>query len=192
MAQIRSFIAIELPGEVKRELVRLQDELRLGSRTSVRWVDTNNIHLTLKFLGDIDEKITGRITAVLEEAASGTSPFRLEISGLGVFPNPRRVQVVWVGLSGDIEKLGQLQKRIESGLVPLGFAAESRSFTPHLTLGRVRDRATTEERQDLGRLIEGMRFESGAGLKVDSVNLMKSQLTREGPIYSRLSSVELK
>jgi 2'-5' RNA ligase len=192
MAQIRSFIAIELPGEVKRELVRLQDELRLGSRTSVRWVDTNNIHLTLKFLGDIDEKITGRITAVLEEAASGTSPFRLEISGLGVFPNPRRVQVVWVGLSGDIEKLGQLQKRIESGLVPLGFAAESRSFTPHLTLGRVRDRATPEERQDLGRLIEGMRFESGAGLKVDSVNLMKSQLTREGPIYSRLSSVELK
>jgi 2'-5' RNA ligase len=192
MAQIRSFIAIELPGEVKRELVRLQDELRLGSRTSVRWVDTNNIHLTLKFLGDIDENITGRITAILEEAASGTSPFRLEIGGLGVFPNPRRVQVVWVGLSGDIEKLGQLQKRIESGLVPLGFAAESRSFTPHLTLGRVRDRATPEERQDLGRLIEGMRFESGAGLKVDAVNLMKSQLTREGPIYSRLSSVELK
>jgi 2'-5' RNA ligase len=192
MVQIRSFIAIELPGEVKRELVRLQEELRLGSRTSVRWVDTNNIHLTLKFLGDIDENITGRITAILEEVASGTSPFRLEIGGLGVFPNPRRVQVVWVGLSGDIEKLGQLQKRIESGLVPLGFAAESRSFTPHLTLGRVRDRATTEERQDLGRLIEGMRFESGAGLKVDSVNLMKSQLTREGPIYSRLSSVELK
>jgi len=192
MAQIRSFITVELSGEVKQALTRLQEKLRAGSRAPVRWVDPNNIHLTLKFLGDIDENITGRITAVMEEAASGTYPFHLEVSGLGVFPNPRRVQVVWVGLSGQVEKLGKLQKRIESGLVPLGFAAESRSFTPHLTLARVRDRATPQERQDLGRLIEGMRFESGASMNVDSVNLMKSQLTREGPIYSRLGSVKLK
>ncbi len=192
MAQIRSFIAIELSGEVKQALARLQEKLKPGSRAPVRWVDTNSIHLTLKFLGDIDENITGKIAAVMEEAASGTHPFHLEISGLGVFPNPRRVQVVWVGLSGEVERLGQLQKRIESGLVPLGFAAESRSFTPHLTLARVRDRATPEERQDLGRLIEGTRFEACSSLKVDSVHLIKSQLTREGPIYSRLSSVELK
>ncbi len=158
----------------------------------MRWVDPNSIHLTLKFLGDIDVNITGRITAVMEEATSGTHPFHLEISGLGVFPNPRRVQVIWVGMSGEVERLGQLQKRIESGLVPLGFAAESRSFTPHLTLARVRDRARPEERQDLGRLIESTRFEAGSSLNVDSVNLMQSQLTREGPIYDRLSSVALK
>ena len=158
----------------------------------MRWVDPNIIHLTLKFLGDIDENITGRITAVIEEAAGSINSFQLKISGLGVFPNPRRVQVVWVGLTGELEKLGGLQKNIESGLVPLGFKAESRPFTPHLTLGRVRERARPEERQDLGRLIEGMSFETASSLNVDAVNLMKSQLTREGPIYTRLSSVELK
>ncbi len=192
MEQIRSFIAIELSGEVKQALTRLQDRLKSGSRTPVRWVDSNSIHLTLKFLGDIDVNMTGKITEVMEEAASGTHPFHLEISGLGVFPNPRRVQVVWVGLTGEVERLGQLQKRIEAGLTPLGFAAESRSFTPHLTLARVRDRATPYERQDLGRLIEGTRFESGSSLKADTVHLMKSQLTREGPVYTRLSSVVLK
>ncbi len=192
MAQIRSFIAIELSGEIKRELTRLQENLKLGSRAPVRWVDPNIIHLTLKFLGDIDENIAASVTDVIEKASGGTRPFQLKISGLGVFPNTRRVQVVWVGLTGELDKLGGLQKSVESGLVPLGFKAESRPFTPHLTIGRVRERARPEERQDLGRLIEGMNFETAASLNVDAVNLMKSQLTREGPIYTRLSSVELK
>ncbi|MBN1176742.1 MAG: RNA 2',3'-cyclic phosphodiesterase [Dehalococcoidales bacterium] len=192
MAQIRSFIAIELSGEIKQELARLEENLKLGSRAPVRWVDPNIIHLTLKFLGDIDENITGRIAAVMEEAAGGVHPFQLKITGLGVFPNPRRVQVVWVGLTGELDKLGGLQKTIESGLVPLGFMAEKRPFTPHITIGRVRERARPEERQDLGRLIEGMDFETASSLNVDAVNLMKSQLTREGPIYTRLNSIELK
>lgn len=192
MEQVRSFIAIELPGELQRALTRLQDGLKTGSRTPVRWVDPGNIHLTLKFLGNVDAGLTGRITAVVEEAVRGLHPFHISVGGLGVFPNPRRVQVVWVGLSGEVERLARLQKRIEAGLIPLGFAAESRSFTPHLTLARVRDRATLPERQDLGRLIEGTHFEADSGLNVDSVHLMKSQMTREGPIYSRLSSVVLK
>ncbi len=192
MEQIRSFIAIELSGEVKQALTRLQGRLKSGSRTPVRWVDSNSIHLTLKFLGDIDLTMTGKITAVMEEAVRGMSPLHLEISGLGVFPNPRRVQVVWVGLTGEAKRLVQLQKLIEAGLTPLGFAAESRSFTPHLTLARVRDRATPYERQDLGRLIEGTRFEADCNLNVEFVHLMKSQLTREGPVYTRLSSVVLK
>jgi len=177
---------------MKQALTRLQDNLKLGSKTPVRWVDPNSIHLTLKFLGDVNANMIDRITVKMEEAVRGVHPLHLGIGGLGVFPNPRRVQVVWVGLSGDIERLGQLQKRIETGLVPLGFAAESRSFTPHLTLARVRDRARPEERQDLGRLIEGTRFEAGSSLNADSIHLMKSQLTREGPVYSRLSSVALK
>jgi 2'-5' RNA ligase len=192
MEQIRSFIAIELPGELRQALTRLQDGLKTGSRTPVKWVDPGSIHLTLKFLGNIDVGLTGRITAVMEEAVRGLHPFRIDVGGLGVFPNPRRVQVVWVGLAGEIERLARLQKRIEAGLTPLGFAAESRSFTPHLTLARIRDRATPQERQDLGRLIEGTRFEADCGINVDAVHLMKSQLTREGPVYSRLNSAVLK
>jgi len=192
MEQIRSFIAIELSGELKQALARLQDRLKEGSRTPVRWVDPNSIHLTLKFLGNIDVSVTGNIIEVMGGAASGVSPFQLELSGLGVFPNPRRVQVVWVGMTGEVERLERLHKNIEADLKSLGFAAESRPFRPHLTLGRVRDRARPEEREDLGRLITSMTFDSGGKLTVKSVNLMKSHLTREGPVYSRIGVVELK
>ena len=192
MEQIRSFIAIELPREVKSALTRLQDKLKAAGSAPVRWVDPANIHLTLKFLGDIDTGITGRITSALEEAARGTRPFNIEVSGLGVFPNIRRVQVVWVGLTGELEKLGQLQKRIEASLIPLGFPAEARAFTPHLTIARVRDYAGSDERQRLGQLIERTGFNAQYPIKVDAIQLMRSQLTREGPIYSRIGTVGLK
>ncbi len=192
MEQIRSFIAIELTGELKQSLKHLQDRLKEGSRTPIRWVDPDSIHLTLKFLGDIDVNTTGNIIRVIEKAAGGVPPFQLELGGLGIFPNPRRVQVVWVGMAGEVARLELLQKNIEAGLKPLGFAPESRPFRPHLTLGRVRDRARPEEREDLGRLITNMPFTTGGKMSVRSLNLMKSQLTREGPIYSCIGTVELK
>jgi len=192
MEQIRSFIAIELPGEIKQALTSLQEKLKAAGGAPVRWVDPANIHLTLKFLGDIDSGITGGITAALEAAASGTHPFSVAVSELGVFPNPSRVQVVWVGLSGDLDKLNQLQKRIEDGLVPLGFKAEGRAFTPHLTIARVRDYASPDARQQLGQLIGKTRIDAKYGIKVNAVQLMRSQLTREGPIYTRISTIELK
>ena len=128
----------------------------------------------------------------MEEAAQGISPFPLEVEGLGVFPNLRRVQVVWVGVSGEVDKLAQLQQRLESNLAGLGFAPESRPFTPHLTLARLRDRASLDERQRFGQLIAGTKFETAYSFQVDAISLMRSQLTREGAIYSRISSVELK
>jgi 2'-5' RNA ligase len=192
MEQIRSFIAVELPGELKLALARLQDKLKSGSRAPVKWVDPDSVHLTLKFLGNIDSGIVSKITSILEEAVRGTHPFSVEVSGLGVFPNIRRVQVVWVGLTGEVEKFGQLQQRIETGLIPLGFAAESRSFTPHLTVGRVRDYVTPDERQNLGQLVTSTVFEAKYKVNVDAVHLIKSQLTREGPIYSKISTVALR
>ena len=96
-----------------------------------------------------------------------------------------------MGISGEVNKLGQLQQRIESSLNPLGFTAESRPFTPHLTLARLRNRALPEERQRFGQLIANTRFEAVYTIKVDSINLMRSQLTREGAIHSRISLVGL-
>ena len=191
MEQVRSFIAIELPDEIRLAIARLQAQLKSG-QFSVKWVDPYSIHLTLKFLGNIAvDRISG-ITGAIEEAARGISPFHLEVKGLGVFPNLRRVQVVWVGISGEVERLSQLQQRIESNLAPLGFAPESRRFTPHLTLARLRDRASLDERQSFGQLVAATRFEAVYGFNVDSVNLMRSQLSREGAIYNRISSVNLK
>lgn len=192
MEQIRSFIAIDLPEELKRDLNDIKLQLQSASRVPVKWVDPQSIHLTLKFLGNIDVSITGKVTDALEEAVRGVHPFHLGAGGLGVFPSMKRVQVVWVGLSGEVDRLSHLQHRIESGLAPLGFARERRPFTPHLTLARIRDRATPNERQELGKLVAGTSFETGCHIKVDTVHLMKSQLTREGPIYSRICSVKLK
>jgi 2'-5' RNA ligase len=191
MEEIRSFIAVELPGEFRLALARLQERLKSGSRAPVKWVDPDIIHLTLKFLGNIDSALTGRITEAIREAARGLHPFRLEMSGLGVFPSPARVRVVWGGLTGEVEKLVQLQHRIDTALVPLGFQPESRPFTPHLTLARVRDHAAPDQRQELGRLITATHFEVPGGIKVDAVHLMRSQLTPQGPIYTRISSVAL-
>ncbi len=191
MEQIRAFIAIELPGAVKAEITRLQEQLKAKSRVPVRWVNPDNIHLTLKFLGDIDIDKVDDIIKAVGDAARGFLSFRLGVKGLGVFPNPNRIQVIWVGLSGSLDKLGDLQRRIDSALARLGFPPEKRDFSPHLTIARMRDRAAPAERQRLGRLIEATAFTSQFDIAVGAVHLMKSRLTREGPIYSRLGSVVL-
>ncbi|MBI4303902.1 MAG: RNA 2',3'-cyclic phosphodiesterase [Chloroflexi bacterium] len=189
MEQIRAFIAIELPSELKNGLYQLETELK-RRQSSARWVDPENIHLTLNFLGNIDAAKTGEITEAMEEAAQGIPPFQLEVKELGVFPNLKRVQVVWVGISGEVDKLMQLQQGLETNLAILGFAPEERKFTPHLTLARVRNEASFEERQKLGQLIASTQFEGGT-IRVDAISLMRSELTRAGPIYTRLSLVKL-
>jgi len=192
MEAIRSFIAISLPEEVKSSLARMQAGLKSGSRAPVKWVDPAMMHLTLKFLGNVDAGIIGGVAAALGEACRGIAPFRLEMDGPGVFPNPRSVRVVWAGLGGELEKLNLLQQHIDAALAPLGFRAEARSFTPHLTLARVRDEARPEERQRLGELVTGAAAAPGHSFNVDAVHLMKSQLMRTGPVYTRLASVSLK
>ena len=191
MEQVRSFIAIELPEEVKKAFRELQAQLKAGSPAPVKWVEPNNIHLTLKFLGNVAAHRIEEIAAAMTEAVRGTSPFPLKVTELGVFPNPRRVRVIWVGLGGEADKLASLQQRIESNLEKLGFPPENRRFTPHLTLARIRDRATPQEREKLGRLIAETELDTAQNFSVDSVKLMKSQLTPEGPIYTCLSSAAL-
>ena len=187
--EVRSFIAVELPESVKEKLAEIQAKLKSG-RSRARWVAPEGIHLTLKFLGGISVDTIPEVTRIIGEAASGYTPFRLSVRGLGVFPNAKRVQVVWVGLEGEVEKLGQIQKRLDAGLQVLGFVAESRAFTPHLTLARMRDEASPGEREAMGNLVAATSFEAGE-FTVESISLMKSQLTREGAIYSRLAALPL-
>ena len=190
MEQIRSFIAIELPKELKQRLAQLETQLKVDRQPWVKWVKPDSIHLTLKFLGNIAVDTTAVITRAIEASVRGIKPFHLKVKELGVFPNLKRVQVAWVGISGDTDKLTRLQKHLESNLSPLGFSAESRSFTPHLTLARLNERASPDERQAFGQLIASTRFENG-DIKVDAISLMKSQLTRAGAIYTRISLVSL-
>jgi len=192
MEQVRSFIAIELPDEIKSALAQLQDQLKTGKQPGIKWVDPDGIHLTLKFLGNVGANKIGDITKAMEAAAQGLSPFMLEIKELGTFPNLKRVKVVWVGVGGDMPRLNQLQQRIEAELSRLGFTPELRPFAPHLTLARVREQASLREQQSLGQLIASTKFTTSYHFRIDSISLMKSKLTPEGAIYSRLSLVELK
>ena len=192
MEQIRSFIAIELPDELRRELGHIQARLKSPEQPSVKWVDAGSIHLTLKFLGSIAADRTNAITGAINEAVRGIAPFSLTARGLGVFPNPRRPQVIWVGVGGEVAKLEQLKQRLEARLIPLGFAAETRPFSAHLTLARLRPQASPAERQGIGRRVTATDFTATNAIEVAAICLMRSQLTPKGAIYHRLSSAVLK
>lgn len=188
---IRAFIAIELPAEVKQYLAGLQAKLKADNQPRIKWVKPEGIHLTLKFLGDVETSILEPITQAMEDAAAAFSPFKLGIQQPGVFPNLQRVQVVWVGLGGEVDKLNQLHKHLDANLTELGFTAEQRQFKPHLTLARLGNEASAEQRQQLGDLIAATRLEAGQTIKVKGISLIKSQLTKGGAIYSRISSAGL-
>jgi 2'-5' RNA ligase len=189
--QIRSFVAIELPEEAKQGLARLRKELERDEHRSVKWVDPGGIHLTLKFLGNIPAKRVIEITGAIKGGAQGIFPFHLEISGLGVFPSPRQVRVLWVGVGGELDKLSRLQQNIESALAALGFAREERPFVPHLTLARIKEGATVLERKGFGELVSSAAFDNKYPVEVEAVRLMRSQLTPAGAIYTCLSAVRL-
>jgi RNA 2',3'-cyclic 3'-phosphodiesterase len=189
--QIRSFIAVELPEEVRKGLARLRKKMERDEHKFVKWVDPGGIHLTLKFLGNIPSNRVTEITEAIEEAAQGISPFHLEISGLGTFPSLRQARVFWVSIGGEVDKLSRLQQNIDSALAALGFAKEERSFVPHLTLARIRQGASPLERRDFGELVGSTIFEDKYHVEVEAINLMRSQLTPAGAIYTCLSAVGL-
>ena len=191
MERIRSFIAIELPPQIRAELSSLEARLKAGQHPFVKWVDPKGIHLTLKFLGGIPPSTVPEIVEAMTMTAQPASPFALQLGGLGVFPNWQRPQVVWVGMGGEIDRLASLHRDLEAALSSLGFAPESRSFRAHLTLGRLRERATPKDRQDFADWARSIKFESDLSFEVNALNLMKSQLTPSGAIYSQLASIEL-
>jgi RNA 2',3'-cyclic 3'-phosphodiesterase len=184
---IRAFIAVELPDRIKQKLSEIQERLKTG-RSRAKWVAPESIHLTLKFLGGISPDTVSGVTQAMEEAVLGVAPFRLGVGGLGVFPDVKHVRVVWAGLTGDTAVLTQMQKDLDIALSRLGFTPESRPFTAHLTLARMRDEASPAERETVGKLVESTSFEGG-DFVVDSLSLMRSQLRREGSIYTRMAAV---
>jgi 2'-5' RNA ligase len=190
--QIRSFIAIELPEEVKRGLAKLRRELEREEHSFVKWAEPEGIHLTLKFLGNIPFKQVAEIAETMKKAAQGIFPFYLEISGLGGFPNLKQPRVLWVGIRGELNTLLRLQQNIDSALASFGFAKEERPFVPHLTLARIRQGTSLADKKSFGELAMSTNFKTRYPLDVESISLMRSQLTPGGAIYTRLSMVSLK
>ena len=180
-----------MPGEIKSELQLLQSELKQVEYRFIRWVASESIHLTLKFLGNVSRQMMGDISESVRKGSQGVSPFKLGIGELGVFPDMRSPRVLWVGIHGDLDKLRDLQQGIDSALVPLGFTVEKRPFTPHLTLARLREGTSPVERQSFGKLVMNTTFDSKYEIPVKSLSLMQSQLSPSGAVYSRLDEIEL-
>ncbi len=184
--EIRAFIAIELPGELKLMLKTLEQKLKTPQSRCAKWVDPSSIHLTLKFLGNVSPKLIDDIKKVLEAEVRKSQPFTLQTAQTGCFPNARRPRVFWIGLDGDLEKLLEVQSRVDESMGRLGFPRESRPFTAHLTLARLREDCSVEERSSFAKLVEGSRLEANFSMRVNSISLVRSQLRPEGALYTRL------
>jgi len=188
MAKIRSFLAVELPKEIIGKLGGVQDDLK-PSGPYVKWVRPESIHLTLKFFGNIEEKIIDNISLVVKGVTSNTNVFNLEVIDIGVFPNMSRPKVIWVGVKFSDGTLDILQKEVGAGLEKIGFEHEGREFNPHLTLGRVK---SLKEKRRLVEQIE--RFEGCelGSFKVEYLSLLKSDLRPTGAVYTKLRTFPLK
>ena len=181
---LRAFIAVEVAAEAKEALAQVVARWRQLAPSTVRWVDSQGLHLTLKFLREIPPQQVEGVTTAMRQAAEGVRPFTLDLGDAGAFPNPRRPRVLWVGVTGELEPLGQLYQRLEAGLAGVGFPREGRTFFPHLTLGRVRDPQTVIPLP--GEAVSQVRWQ------VDHLSLIQSTLTPSGALYTRLSEVTLR
>jgi 2'-5' RNA ligase len=192
MEQIRAFVAIELSENLRRELGRIQGSLKSkGVADHVRWVKPEGIHLTLKFLGNVPASTITEIVHAVTQGSEGVKPFTISFSGLGCFPSSSRPNVIWVGPEDDTGTLARLQTAIEDSLSVLGYPKEKRSYTPHLTLGRVARDLAASERRRLGDMIAEQNVGSLGEMQVSDVCLIKSELSPSGARYTRLAAVTL-
>lgn len=187
MQSIRAFIAIELPREIRAGLEQVTGRLRQAA-ADVRWVKTADIHLTLKFLGDVAEDRLPELIVCIEGCLHGIPPVPIEVRGLGAFPDDRNPRIIWIAASDKSGMLAGLQGAIEDGLARIGFAKEHRPFSPHLTLGRLKSpRGGDAVRRGLAEL----KNSDCGSYTADSVCLFKSDLRRTGPVYTILQPFSL-
>lgn len=193
--EIRAFIALDLPPEGRSTLGYIQEQIKLSQVARwVRWVDPKGIHLTLKFLGNVAPSTVHPITQAMERASGNFGPFLVRLSTLGAFPTLARPRVIWAGLEGEVEGVNALQKKVEAALAPLGFPKEGRGFSPHLTLGRVREGAPREALGQLAMLVNSTPASGGEALpimRLETLSLIRSQLTPQGAIYTPLATITL-
>lgn len=189
---MRTFIAIELPQKIINSLAAIQNRLK-NTQGDVKWVSPENIHLTLKFLGEVDDKKIEKIIQVLEDTAKDNNSFFIRLSDLGAFPKINFPRVIWVGIDrGDNETKG-IVISLEEKLQKLGIPKEKRPFSSHITIGRVRSGLNREKLvKELNILQEKNLLQENLEFLTAKVTLFKSTLTPKGPIYEILKEASLK
>ena len=185
---VRTFIALELSEALKTGILNLTEELeRRGVRAS--WPQAQTLHLTLKFLGDVEEALIPDVVKAVERAAFEVSPFALDSGSIGVFPSRGRPRIVWIGVQ-PVDELYELQGAIEKQLSVLGFPREKRPFTPHITIARLRELPKTSGDWETGGVLTDLAAPDERTW-VTNVEVMKSTLASGGAIHERLAVVPL-
>ena len=191
MGLLRAFLASELPASLQDAIQSATSGLHktLGNDL-IRWVPAHNVHLTLKFLGDVSPSNLDLIKQMLTREAAQFPAFDLEVEGIGSYPTSRRPRVLWVGLNTPASLIS-LQHAIETAASRLGYETEERGFSPHLTIGRVRQTASAAELQKIRAALEEAKVGRIGSTRVDAVHLFKSDLQPIGSVYTKLFSAPL-
>ncbi len=192
MPVIRAFIAIDLSPEIRRRLDQVSSQLKQRlDGIPIRWVPASNIHLTLKFLGDVSLNNLEMLKKVLQTEVEGHHPFEVSVGGLGAFPTVRHPRVVWIGVEAPTD-LASIQRGVDSAMGKLGYAQEDRPFSAHLTLGRVSRNANSRDTHQIGETLEATKIGFLGVVQVDAILLFKSDLQPTGSVYTKLFSAPLK
>ncbi len=184
---VRLFIAVEITGEIRKKLAEFQDELKKVD-ADAGWVAPENLHITLKFIGYIDEEKIDAVTSIIKDSLTHIKPFDLRYAGVGTLPTEKNPRVIFADVRDTGGVLVKIHERLDNQLVALGVGREGRKFNPHLTLGRIKTR------RNVRRLVESLNSYNGFDFgseHVTRVVLMKSDLSPGGPIYTKLQSVDL-
>ena len=189
MAKVRTFIAIEIPKKVQSKAFSVIDKLSKET-SSIRWVSRENLHVTLKFLGDVEDRDTYAVCQAVTEVTRQNRRFTVDCNGIGAFPSVEKPRTIWLGIDEPENRLSNMYAEMEDSLQKLGYPQEARQFRPHLTIGRIQ-----HGRRNMGNLTTQMQNLSTTAIGEIPVNelvIFSSELTRSGPIYTTLGRATLK
>jgi len=187
MSRIRTFIAVDLDKTVRNKTIALQEALK-ETGTDVKWVEPENLHVSLLFLDEVDEREVVEVCRIVAETAKEHSSFMMSVETAGCFPNSRRPRVVWVGVGAGMQSLCAIHDDLETAFLNLGFRREDRKYSPHITLGRVKSDRPTES---LASALAQQAGWKGGEFQVSELLVMGSKLKPGGPEYTVLSRAKL-
>ena len=189
---LRSFIAMEIPAEIQNAIAHSTAPLKNTlPKPLIRWVAPQNVHLTLKFLGDVSPANLERLAEAIKTEAASHGMFSISVGGLGAFPTQRRARVIWIGLDAP-PALAALQRGVDAAAAQLGYPKEERPFSPHLTIGRVAQTASASDLQLIRSALESTKVGILGTVRVQAIHIFKSDLQPGGSVYTLLYTLSMK
>ena len=188
---MRTFIAIDFSPEIIRKITEIINYFRSQTPDkAIKWVAPENLHLTVKFLGEVPDNKIEDIKEFIKKSLADKHTFQIEVKGLGMYPNATKPRVIWLGIKGS-EPIVEIYKILDSELQKANVQPDKRGFSPHLTIARIRRNTDSKVVQEIGKTLSKFKVDSLGSCIIDHIVLYKSVLTPKGPIYTSLLSTPL-